>query len=187
MIETRQRGGWAAFGAAGVCAVALAGGLTAAPTPAVSGSVAGELASPGSRTVSAQTLGLANKPIRLAPFGPDAVLVADIFNHAIRVVSRDGPCARLSGGPIARGMTTAPQRRRASPRRTAWRVPDGRILVAEAEGHTLRVLSPRAGAPGEYDVRTLAGRQGNQAASTALSPPHVQLAARRAVGRGWGD
>ena len=38
---------------------------------------------------------------------------------------------------------------------------DGRIAVAEAEGHTLRVLTQRAGMAGGYEVTTLAGKPAN--------------------------
>jgi streptogramin lyase len=59
--------------------------------------------------------------------------------------------------------------------------PDGRILVAEAEGHTLRAIAPRAGAPGEYDVTTLAGTpetKGNAdgpAPDATFNSPHAVL------------
>ena len=44
-----------------------------------------------------------NKPIRFAPFGHNAVLVADINNHAIRVVRLDGETTTLAGGPDKQG------------------------------------------------------------------------------------
>jgi hypothetical protein len=40
-----------------------------------------------------------NKPIRLAPFGPGRVLVADINNHAIPSMTIDGEVLKLAGGP----------------------------------------------------------------------------------------
>jgi hypothetical protein len=49
-----------------------------------------------------------NKPIRLAPFGPDAVLVADINNHAIRIVHLDGRTETLTGGPTKQGHQDYP-------------------------------------------------------------------------------
>jgi DNA-binding beta-propeller fold protein YncE len=125
-----------------------------------------------------------NKPIRLASFGPDAVLVADIFNHAIRVVSKDGRVRTITGGPDRKGHAEGPAAaaRLASPHGVAS-TPDGRIFVAEAEGHTLRVLSPRAGAPSDYDVRTLAGTAGKSgdfdgpADAALFNSPHGVLVA----------
>ena len=49
-----------------------------------------------------------NKPIRLAPFGPDAVLVADIFNHAIRRVSKNGRVRTIAGSPDRKGHEDGP-------------------------------------------------------------------------------
>jgi DNA-binding beta-propeller fold protein YncE len=113
-----------------------------------------------------------NKPIRLAPFGPDAVLVADIFNHAIRIVSKDGRVRTLVGAPDRKGLDDGPSStaRLASPHGVGSTA-DGRILVAEAEGHTLRLLTPRAGAPATYDVSTLAGTPGRSGG--ADGPAHA--------------
>lgn len=130
-----------------------------------------------------------NKPIRLAPFGPDAIVVSDIYNHAIRVVTKDGRVRTLAGAPDRKGHADGPAAtaRIFSPHGVAT-TPDGRILVAEAEGHTLRVLTPRANAPGEYDVTTLAGTpetkgntDGPVAAATFNSPHAVLVAADGAV------
>ena len=44
-----------------------------------------------------------NKPIRLAPFGPGKIVIADIYNHAIRSVSLDGEVLTLAGGPDKNG------------------------------------------------------------------------------------
>ncbi|MFT7620299.1 MAG: hypothetical protein ACI97A_003956, partial [Planctomycetota bacterium] len=44
-----------------------------------------------------------NKPIRLAPFGADSILVADIYNHAIRVVDVKGNVTTIAGGPDKQG------------------------------------------------------------------------------------
>jgi DNA-binding beta-propeller fold protein YncE len=99
-----------------------------------------------------------NKPIRLAPFGADAVLVSDIFNHAIRVVSKDGRVRTVAGAPDRKGHQDGPAAtaRFASPHGVGVAA-DGRIAVAEAEGHTLRLLTPNAAAAGGYEVTTLAG------------------------------
>lgn len=123
-----------------------------------------------------------NKPIRLAPFGPDAIVVSDIYNNAIRVVSKDGRVRTLAGAPDRKGHKDGPAATAQifSPHGVAT-TPDGRILVAEAEGHTLRALVPRASAPGEYDVVTLAGipnTKGNvdgPAASAQFNSPHAVL------------
>ena len=62
-----------------------------------------------------------NKPIRLAPSGPDAVVVSDIFNHAIRVVTKDGKVRTLAGVPrIEKAAWTATRRPPPSTLRTAW-------------------------------------------------------------------
>ena len=79
-----------------------------------------------------------NKPIRLAPYADDAVVVADIFNHAIRVVKRDGSVTTLAGGPEEKGHRDGPaeQARFASPHGVAVSSA-GVIAVAEAENHTV--------------------------------------------------
>lgn len=123
-----------------------------------------------------------NKPIRLAPFGPDAVLVSDIFNHAIRVVTKDGRVRTIAGAPDRKGHQDGPAAtaRFASPHGVGV-APDGRIFVAEAENHTLRVLTPRADAPGGYDVATLAGTPATKggkdgpAADAQFNSPHAAL------------
>jgi len=123
-----------------------------------------------------------NKPIRLAPFGPDGVLVSDIFNHAIRVVTKDGRVRTIAGAPDRKGHQDGPAAtaRFASPHGVGA-APDGRIFVAEAENHTLRVLTPRADVPGGYDVTTLAGTPATKggkdgpAAEAQFNSPHAAL------------
>src|SRR5512135_1307525 len=44
-----------------------------------------------------------NKPIRLAPLGRDGIVVSDIYNHAIRLVSKDGRVTTLAGAPDRKG------------------------------------------------------------------------------------
>ena len=106
-----------------------------------------------------------NKPIRLAPYGEGAVLVADIFNHAIRVVTVDGEVRTISGAPDRKGYEdgSASAARFASPHGVAVSR-QGVIAVAEAENHTIRLLvpaaDPQAGASPEYVVSTLAGMAG---------------------------
>jgi sugar lactone lactonase YvrE len=124
-----------------------------------------------------------HKPIRLAPFGRDAVLVADIFNHALRVVGRDGCVRTLAGAPDRKGHQDGPaaQARFASPHGVA--VSDqGVIAVAEAEGHTIRLLTPK-GQDGLV-VSTLAGAPGRSGladgplAGSLLNSPHAVLFGR---------
>ncbi|MGE0452205.1 MAG: hypothetical protein AB7O37_06590 [Vicinamibacteria bacterium] len=123
-----------------------------------------------------------NKPIRLAPFGPDAILVADIYNHALRVVSKDGSVRTLAGAADRKGHQDGPaaEARFASPHGVAVST-DGRIAVAEAEGHTLRLLVKDAAAAGGYLVSTLAGTPGQQGlregpvAHSLFNSPHAVL------------
>ncbi len=106
-----------------------------------------------------------NKPIRLAPYGKGTVLVADIFNHAIRWVTIDGEVRTVSGGPDRKGFEngSAEAARFASPHGVAVSR-DGLIAVAEAENHTIRLLTPVIGpvdsGPRSYVVSTLAGVPG---------------------------
>ncbi len=108
-----------------------------------------------------------NKPIRFAPFGPDTVLVADINNHAIRIVHRDGRAETLAGGPEKQGYKDGPadQARFNSPHGLAVR-DDGAIAVAEASNHTIRLLLPKekngANSSSAYTVSTLAGIAGQK-------------------------
>jgi DNA-binding beta-propeller fold protein YncE len=108
-----------------------------------------------------------NKPIRFAPFGPDTVLVADINNHAIRIVHRDGKAETLAGGPNKQGYEDGPveQARFQSPHGVAVR-DDGAIAVAEAANHTVRLLVPTERNGDEtssgYTVSTLAGTAGEK-------------------------
>ncbi len=94
--------------------------------------------------------GKLNKPIRLAPYGDGAVLVADIFNHAIRVVSLDGGVKTIAGGPERMGFQDGPAvtARFAAPHGVAIDA-EGQIAVAEAENHTIRLLTPVSGNSGQ--------------------------------------
>jgi sugar lactone lactonase YvrE len=108
-----------------------------------------------------------NKPIRFAPFGPDTILVADINNHAIRIVHRDGRVETLAGGPEKQGYNDGPvdQARFNSPHGVAVRN-DGAIAVAEASNHTIRLLLPKEkhgdNSSSAYTVSTLAGIVGQK-------------------------
>jgi sugar lactone lactonase YvrE len=170
-----------AFAAAAAGAVILAVALTAGPP--VMRVVAG-----GGTAGFADGIGAEarfNKPIRLAPFGPDAILVSDIFNHAIRSVSKDGRVRTIAGAPDRKGHQDGPAAtaRFASPHGVGTAA-DGRIAVAEAEGHILRLLTPDAAAAGGYVVSTAAGTPGTSggtdgpAREAQFNSPHAAL---------WGD
>ena len=89
------------------------------------------------------------KPIRLAALGPDSVVVADVFNHAIREVGLDGRVRTIVGGPDRRGWRDGPAQHAQlnSPHGVAV-LPDGAIAVAEAGNHTIRLLTPGPRADG---------------------------------------
>ena len=117
-----------------------------------------------------------NKPIRLAPWGASdepAVLVADIYNHAIRIVTSSGEVRTLTGRPDAKGHRDGPasEARFASPHGVAVS-PQGRIAVAEAEGHTIRLIVPGL-VPGNTGSRPSPGRRGRRASPTARPPELV--------------
>ena len=131
------------------------------------------------------------KPIRLAPLGPDSVVVADIYNHAIREVHLDGRVATLVGGPDRKGHAdgTAQDARIASPHGVAVS-PAGVVAVAEASNHTVRLLTPASAsarrspeAAGEPSlvVSTLAGAAGAEGlgdgpvAQARFRSPHAVL------------
>ena len=108
-----------------------------------------------------------DKPLRLAPFGASAVLVADINNHALRVVHTSGLVETLAGGPDKQGHQDGPaaEAKFNSPHGVAVRA-DGAIAVAEVSGNTIRLLTPDPKAaddqPTTYTVSTLAGVPGEK-------------------------
>jgi len=104
-----------------------------------------------------------NKPIRLAPFGKGQIVIADISNHAIRVVTREGRVTTISGGPDSKGIQDGPaaEAKFDNPHGVAVS-PDGVIAVAGASSHLVRLITP-VGAEGEqqrYEVTTVAGVPG---------------------------
>lgn len=123
------------------------------------------------------------KPIRLAPYGDGAIVVADIFNHAIRIVRDDGTVTTLGGSPDAKGHRDGPaaEARFSSPHGVAVS-PDGVIAVAGAENHAVRLMTPVAvsasGVP-HYVVSTVAGVPGEEgmrdgpAAQALFNSPHA--------------
>ena len=118
-----------------------------------------------------------NKPIRLAPFGPGKILVADINNHAIRSVTLEGEVVTIAGGPDKKGHQDGPAAQAGfeSPHGVAVS-PEGRIAVAGAASHTIRLITNKDGA---YQVTTVAGVAGESgfrdgpAASALFNSPHA--------------
>jgi DNA-binding beta-propeller fold protein YncE len=98
-----------------------------------------------------------NKPIRLAPFTDNAVIFADINNHAIRIASLDGRVTTIAGGPDKKGHKDGPAKeaRLNSPHGVAYDPETGDIFVAEAGNHVIRKISPDT--EGHYVVSTFAG------------------------------
>lgn len=105
-----------------------------------------------------------NKPIRFAPFGDKTVLVADINNHAIRVVQLNGETKTIAGGPDKQGHRDGPSSEAQfdAPHGVAVRA-DGVIAVADASNHVIRLMTPvEDGADLEYSVSTWAGVPGRK-------------------------
>ena len=120
-----------------------------------------------------------NKPIRLAPFGPGKILIADISNHAIRSVSLGGEVHTLAGGPDKQGHKDGPATEAGfdSPHGVAVSA-DGQIVVADAASHTIRLFESTddgyqvttiAGVPGE------SGYQDGPAGQALFNSPHGVL------------
>ena len=101
-----------------------------------------------------------DKPIRLAPFGLNSVVFADINNHAIRIAHVDGRVETIAGGPDLQGHQDGPatEARFHSPHGVAVRS-DGAIAVCEASGCTVRLLVHEGDA---WMVSTLAGKPGEK-------------------------
>lgn len=101
-----------------------------------------------------------NKPIRLAPFGRGKILVADINNHAIRIVSRDGLVSTIVGGPNMKGHRdgAADEAMLNGPHGVALS-DEGVIAVAGASSHLVRLITPieENGITLGYEVSTVAG------------------------------
>jgi hypothetical protein len=99
-----------------------------------------------------------NKPIRLAPFGPGKILIADINNHAIRSVALDGEVLTIAGGPDKQGHKDGPASEAGfdSPHGVAVSA-DGQIVVAGAASHTIRLF---VSTDDGYEVTTIAGVAG---------------------------
>jgi len=120
-----------------------------------------------------------NKPIRLSPFGPGKILIADFNNHAIRSVSIDGEVITLAGGPDKKGHKDGPAAEAGFDGPHGVSVSkDGLIAVAGASSHTVRLLTPTDDG---YQVTTLAGVVGQSgfndgpAAEALFNSPHAAV------------
>ena len=111
-----------------------------------------------------------NKPIRLSPFGPGKILVADIYNHAIREVSIEGKVMTLAGSPENKGHHDglAAEAKFNAPHGVAVSS-DGLIAVADASNHVIRLLTPVKN--NGYNVTTIAGVVGQ----TGLQDGEAQI------------
>ncbi len=157
--------------------------LLAAPAPAADGPAMTVVAGNGTAGFAdgKGTEARFNKPIRLAPFDDTSVLVADIFNHAIRIVSIDGVVRTLAGAPDRKGRQDGPAATAGfdSPHGVGTSA-DGRIAVAEAGANTLRLVS-RDARTGGFAVALLAGvpgEKGNRdgpAPQALFNSPHAAL------------
>lgn len=119
---------------------------------------------------------LLHKPIRLARLDERTVVFADINNHAVRTIDRDGAVKTLVGGPAKRGHADGPaaEARLDSPHGVAVRA-DGAIAVADVGSNTIRLLTPSGGS---YVVGTLAGVPGGgfqdgPATTAKFNAPHA--------------
>ncbi len=103
-----------------------------------------------------------HKPIRLAPWGDDAVVFADINNHAIRLAYADGRVETIAGGPDREGHADGPAEsaRFESPHGVAVRA-DGAIAVCEAAGGVVRLIEKTASG---WSVSTIGGVPGESGA-----------------------
>ena len=122
-----------------------------------------------------------NKPIRLTPFTDTSVLVADIYNHAIREVSINGQVKTLVGGPDKKGHQDgdAEEAKVNAPHGVAYDAQNQIIYFAEASNHVIRAMHKND--QGRYVVSTLAGTpeiegfQDGVADSARFSSPHAIL------------
>ncbi len=98
-----------------------------------------------------------NKPIRMTPYKQNSIIFADINNHAIRTVTLDGKVTTIAGGPDKQGYLDGPAEiaKFKSPHGVAYDQKTGKIYVASASNHVIRLLTP--GKNGEYEVSTFAG------------------------------
>ena len=125
--------------------------------------------------------GQLHKPIRLAPYTDSSVLVADIYNHAIREVTLSGKVTTLVGGTDKKGYRDglSTEAKLNSPHGVAYDAQDEVIYFAEASNHVIRGM--RKNETGTFEVSTLAGTPGLEgykdgaADSAQFSSPHAIL------------
>lgn len=150
-----------------LAAVAVSISLAAAAQPLAAGEgrAAGRMkvvAGEGEEGFLDGSPGRFRKPIRLARTATGRVVVADIFNHAIRIVSGDGVVETIAGAPDRKGYRDGDtsEARFASPHGVAVSA-EGVIAVAEAENHTIRLIHPTGKGQAADDlysrVTTIAG------------------------------
>jgi DNA-binding beta-propeller fold protein YncE len=86
--------------------------------------------------------GVLNKPIRITPFDESSVIIADINNHAIRLVSLNGTVNTIAGGPDKDGYLDGDAKfaKFKSPHGVAFNSKTGELFVAEAGNHIIRKL-----------------------------------------------
>jgi len=97
------------------------------------------------------------KPIRFSPYKDNLVLVADIYNHAIRIVNENGEATTIAGGPDKKGFAdgNTETAKFNSPHGVAYYTKTNKIYVASARNHIIREISETN--HGEFIVKTIAG------------------------------
>lgn len=97
------------------------------------------------------------KPIRFSSYKENALLFADINNHAIRVVSAKNEVITIAGGPDKKGFADgrSDTAKLNSPHGVAYNETTNTIYVASASNHIIREINESA--DGEFEVSTLAG------------------------------
>lgn len=97
------------------------------------------------------------KPIRFSTYKNGSILFADINNHAIRVINKEGEVRTIAGGPSKDGfadgnMDSAKFR---SPHGVAYNEKTNKIYVASASNHIIREISEMD--DGSFMAKTVAG------------------------------
>ena len=110
-----------------------------------------------------------NKPIRLTPYKDNSVIFADINNHAIRTVTIDGKVTTIAGGPDKEGYLDGPAEKAKfkSPHGVAYDPETGKIYIASASNHVIRIITPVEN--GKFEVSTLAGVPGKSGFSDGMA------------------
>ena len=100
------------------------------------------------------TPGEMNKPIRITAYDEKSVIIADINNHAIRLVSIDGTVSTIAGGPDRKGYLDGDSKiaKLNSPHGVAYNTKTGELFVGEASNHVIRRLIPKEQEKFEFSV-----------------------------------